>query len=123
MIFRLRVEAAETISAGDHRERRPDVPPGVAWKHSRTQHQQERHRDVVQVIDNVVEERAVENRDAFAHTHPSGQRPVGGIDDNRDGHPDEGAAEVIFGDPIQCEEPATAPDAVNRWTPHAAIVR
>ena len=101
MVVGLGVVAAETVGAGKDREGSGKEAEGGAREQARTEHQKERDGDVVEIIDNVVEQGAVEKRDALAHFDEAGERAVGGIDNDSDGHQDEGATKIVGGDAIE----------------------
>ena len=63
-------------------------------ENSRAQHQEHGCEHVGQVVDDVVEQRAVEMRDAPAHLDQAGKRAVTGVDRGRDRHRDKARAKI-----------------------------
>src|ERR1700677_150599 len=104
MVVGLGVIAAETVGTGEGRERRGEEAEGGARQKARTQHQKKWNGDVVEIVDDVVEQGAVEKREALAHFDEAGERAVGGINHDSDGHHEESAAKIIGGDAIKGEQ-------------------
>ena len=77
---------------------------GTVGDEPRTRHQEDRHGDVVEIIDDVVEQGAVEEGDSFANSKSPRERAIAGIDRDCDRHHHKGVAPIIARDVVDGDE-------------------
>ena len=81
------------------------------------------NRHVVEEIDDQIKTLAAEARQNFYHADAAGERPVDGVDDQRDAEPDEHPLPVAALAAMSASSANAAPIAVRKWTRPRASAR